>query len=44
MKDGLLSMEALEWLKEQGYESADHETRLRLIREAKELDAELYGD
>lgn len=37
---GLLSLEALVWLNEQGYRDADHETRMRLIREAKELFAE----
>ena len=43
MKNGMLSIEALEWLKEQGYAEADHERRIELIREAKKLDEELYG-
>jgi len=33
----LLSLEALAWLQGQGYAEADHERRMDLIREAKEL-------
>ena len=34
---GLLSMDAIQWLKEHGYANADHETRMRLIAEVKEI-------
>ena len=37
MFDDLLSIDALEWLKENDYAKADHETRIKLIKEAKEL-------
>ena len=33
----LLSLEALAWLKEQDYAHADHETRMALICEAREI-------
>ena len=33
----LLSVEALVWLREQGYAEADHEERMRLIKEAREI-------
>lgn len=33
----LLSVEALEWMKEQGYAKADHETRMELIKQARKL-------
>lgn len=33
----LLSLDALEWLVVQGYRTADHETRMALIKEARKL-------
>lgn len=33
----LLSVEALMWLKENGYSTANHEERMELIRTAKEM-------
>ena len=35
--DGLLSFEALEWLREMNFSEASHEERKELIRMAKEL-------
>lgn len=37
MEKDLLSIEALEWLKNNDYAHADHETRMSLIAEAREL-------
>lgn len=34
--NGLLSLEALAWLKSQNYSETDHETRMKLIAEARE--------
>lgn len=34
---GLLPMEAIEWMMEQGFRDADHDTRMNLIREAREI-------
>ena len=38
--DDLLSLDALEWLKKQGYAKADHKTRMELIKDAREMFAE----
>ena len=35
--DELLSIEQLEWLKDHDYGKADHETRMALIKQVKEL-------
>ena len=37
MGNDLLSLEALQWLKDNGYASADHDKRMELIKEAKEI-------
>jgi hypothetical protein len=37
MGNSLLSLDALAWLKENGYRDASHEERTELIRQAKEI-------
>ena len=41
---GLLSVEALEWMKSVGYASMSHDERMLLIREAKVLFPECETD